>query len=104
MYQRKGIQARGQAVPRWGCTGLARENSGNVNSIPIIYNLKIQVCAMQFGRHNDTEKKNGVFYFCFLSLAIWASLVAQWFKNLPANVADTGSIPSPGRYYMLQSN
>ena len=50
------------------------------------------------------KKKNGVFYFCFLSLAIWASLVAQWFKNLPANVADTGSIPSPGRYYMLQSN
>ena len=58
---------------------------------------------MQFGRHNDTEKKNGVFYFCFLNLAIRASLVAQWFKNLPANVADTVSTPSPGRYYMLQS-
>ena len=58
---------------------------------------------MQFGRQNDTQK-NGAFYFCFLNLVIRASLVAQWFKNLPANVADTGSIPSPGRYYMLQSN
>ena len=25
-------------------------------------------------------------------------------KNLPASARDTGSIPSPGRFHMLQSN
>ena len=50
------------------------------------------------------KKKKGVLYFCFLNLAIRASLVAQWFKNLPASVADMGLSPNPGRCYMLQSN
>ena len=33
-----------------------------------------------------------------------ASLVALVVKNLPANAADTGSIPDLGRSHMLQSN
>ena len=40
-----------------GAPGPARENTGNVNSASIMYNLKIQVCAMQLGRHNDTKIK-----------------------------------------------
>ena len=28
---------------------------------------------------------------------MWASLVVQWLKNLPANAGDVGSIPESGR-------
>ena len=31
------------------------------------------------------------------SKQIWASLMAQWLKNLPANAGDTGSITGPRR-------
>ena len=29
---------------------------------------------------------------------------ASWVKNSPANAGDMGSVPSPGRCYMLWSN
>ena len=39
-----------------------------------------------------------------LKVHYWASLVAQWQWNLPANAGDVGSIPSLGRSRMPQSN
>lgn len=33
----------------------------------------------------------------------WTSLVVQWIES-PANAEEMGLIPSPGRFYMLQSN
>lgn len=58
---------------------------------------------MQFGRQNDTKKKNGS--FCFLNLAIRVSWrLSGKLKNLPAKCSRHGFDPQSGRYYMLQSN
>ena len=49
------------------------------------------------------EVRNCV-YFCSMKQKARASLVAQWFKNLPANAGDMGSSPGLGRSHMPQSN
>ena len=46
-----------------------------------------------------------IFNRCVLkNLNLGASLVVQWFKNLPANAGDTGSSPGLGRSHMPRSN
>ena len=42
---------------------------------------------------------NGIvlFFLRLSNISFWASQVAQWLKNLPANAGDTGLIPGLGR-------
>ena len=47
-----------------------------------------------------------MYYFCrFAKIKINSNFPSDTVdRNLPANAGDTGSIPGPGRFYMLQGN
>ena len=44
-----------------------------------------------------TTQKNTRTFLEMIGMFLWASKVAQWLKNPPANAGDSGSIPGLGR-------
>ena len=72
-------------------TLLVRVHTG-MKKISIIQNLTISIDqAIPLQRYYPTDK------FVHVYKSLWASLVAQWLKNLCANAGDVGSIPELGR-------
>ena len=63
-----------------------------MKKISIEQNLTISIDqTIPLQRYYPTDKLVHVYK------SLWASLVAQWLKNLSANAGDVGSIPELGR-------
>ena len=86
------VLALGETRPQ---VGGRRDFKTGILRISIIYEclqFVIHCGTISYMLASQTHKINPYIY-----LYLWASLMAQEVKNLPANAGDTGSIPGSGR-------